>query len=200
MADLDLFKKVNDTYGHDAGDTVLRSFAEILKANTRQSNICARLGGEEFIVMISHADQKGTRTTADRIRKQLESKEFTFGKRTFTVTASFGVAGFCGTNPPDLNALVARADTEDGGEYSGSGCIMNPGCGTVFKITTEGVETVLYSFQGGPADGAAPMAGLVFDKDGNLYGTTYWGGSSSSSNCANYSCGTVFEVTPEDAC
>ena len=43
MADLDLFKKVNDTYGHDAGDTVLKGFAEILKAITRQSNICARL-------------------------------------------------------------------------------------------------------------------------------------------------------------
>jgi two-component system, cell cycle response regulator len=111
MADLDLFKKVNDTYGHDAGDTVLRSFAEILKANTRQSNICARLGGEEFIVMISHADQEGTRTTVDRIRKQFESKKFTCGNSTFTVTASFGVAGFCGTKPPDLNALAARADT-----------------------------------------------------------------------------------------
>ena len=43
MADLDLFKKVNDTYGHDAGDTVLKSFSEILKSNTRQSDMCARL-------------------------------------------------------------------------------------------------------------------------------------------------------------
>jgi diguanylate cyclase (GGDEF)-like protein len=48
MADLDSFKKVNDTYGHDAGDTVLKTFAEILKTHTRQSDICARLGGEEF--------------------------------------------------------------------------------------------------------------------------------------------------------
>ena len=111
MADLDLFKKVNDTYGHDAGDTVLKSFAEILKVITRQSNICARLGGEEFLVMFPHADKKGAQTAVERIRKQFESKKFTFGNNTVTLTASFGVAGFCGTKPPDLNALVARADT-----------------------------------------------------------------------------------------
>lgn len=111
MADLDLFKKVNDTYGHDAGDTVLKGFAEILKANTRQSDICARLGGEEFLVMLSHAEKEGTKTTVERIRKQFESKKFTLGNNIITATASFGVAGFRGTKPPDLNALVARADT-----------------------------------------------------------------------------------------
>jgi len=111
MVDLDLFKKVNDIYGHDAGDTVLKSFGEILKANTRQSNFCARMGGEEFLIMLSHADKEGMKTTVERIRKQLESKKFTLGSSTITVTASFGVAGFRGTKPPDLNALVARADT-----------------------------------------------------------------------------------------
>ncbi len=111
MVDLDLFKKVNDTYGHDAGDTVLKSFAEILKANTRQSNFCARMGGEEFLVILSHTDKEGTKTAVERIRKQFESKKFTLGNSTITVTASFGVAGFRGTKPPDLNALVARADT-----------------------------------------------------------------------------------------
>jgi diguanylate cyclase (GGDEF)-like protein len=111
MADLDLFKKVNDTYGHDAGDTVLKSFAEILKVITRQSNICARLGGEEFLVMFTHANKEGAQTAVEKIRKQFESKKFTFGNNTVTVTASFGVAGFRGTKPPGLNVLVARADT-----------------------------------------------------------------------------------------
>ena len=59
MTDLDCFKKVNDTYGHDAGDTVLKTFAEILKNHTRQSDICARLGGEEFLLMTTHADKGG---------------------------------------------------------------------------------------------------------------------------------------------
>jgi two-component system, cell cycle response regulator len=110
MADLDLFKKVNDTFGHDAGDTVLKSFATILATNTRQSNICARLGGEEFLLMITHSDKQDAKTVVERIRKQFESTKFTFGSSTTSVTASFGIAGFCGSKPPELNALVSRAD------------------------------------------------------------------------------------------
>jgi diguanylate cyclase (GGDEF)-like protein len=87
MADLDLFKKVNDTYGHDAGDIVLKTFAEILKTSTRQSDICARLGGEEFLVMITHSDKEGTTTAIERIRKQFENTKFTFGVSTTTATA-----------------------------------------------------------------------------------------------------------------
>jgi diguanylate cyclase (GGDEF)-like protein len=110
MADLDLFKKVNDTYGHDAGDTVLKAFAGILKTHTRQSDICARMGGEEFLIMMTHSDMGGTKTAVERMRKQFEGTKFTFGKHTMTATTSFGIAGFRGTKPPDWNALVARAD------------------------------------------------------------------------------------------
>jgi two-component system, cell cycle response regulator len=111
IADLDFFKKVNDTYGHDAGDTVLKSFAEILKANTRQSNMCARFGGEEFLLVITHSDKEGAKIAVERIRMQFESKKFNLGNGPVTVTASFGIAGFRGTKPPDWNALVACADT-----------------------------------------------------------------------------------------
>ncbi len=111
LADLDLFKKVNDTYGHDAGDTVLKSFSEILKAHTRQSDICARLGGEEFLVMMTHSDRGGTKTAVERIRKQFENTTFTLGNSTVKATASFGIVGFRGTKPPDWNALVECADT-----------------------------------------------------------------------------------------
>jgi diguanylate cyclase (GGDEF)-like protein len=111
MADLDLFKKINDIYGHDAGDTALKTFASILTAQTRESDMCARLGGEEFLVMMTHADTKGAKTAVERIRKQFEGTKFAFGDRTMTATASFGIAGFRGIKPPDWNALVARADT-----------------------------------------------------------------------------------------
>jgi len=111
VADLDLFKKVNDTFGHEAGDTVLRSFAKVLIANTRQSDICARLGGEEFLLMIAHADKESTNVVVERIRTRFESTEFNFGSSTTTVTASFGIAGFSGTKTPDLNTLVSGADT-----------------------------------------------------------------------------------------
>ena len=111
MADLDFFKKINDTYGHEAGDTVLKTFAGILTTHTRQSDICARWGGEEFLVMLTHSDKDGTKTGIDRIRRQLEETKFTFGSNTLTATASFGIAGFRGTKSPDLTTLVTRADT-----------------------------------------------------------------------------------------
>jgi diguanylate cyclase (GGDEF)-like protein len=111
MAGVDLFKKVNDTYGHDAGDIVLNSFSEILKANTRQSDMCARLGGEEFLVIITHSSKEGAKTVVERIRKQFENNKVIVGTATIAATASFGIAGFCGIKPPALDALVARADT-----------------------------------------------------------------------------------------
>jgi two-component system, cell cycle response regulator len=91
MADLDFFKKVNDTYGHDAGDTVLKGFSDILKANTRQSDMCARLGGEEFLLVVTYSDKEGLKTVVERIRKQFENRKFIFGSTTIRATASFGV-------------------------------------------------------------------------------------------------------------
>lgn len=71
MADLDRFKTVNDTHGHDAGDIVLKSFAEILKAITRKANICGRLGGEEFLMLLTHVVLGETpRTQSGRIRSR----------------------------------------------------------------------------------------------------------------------------------
>ena len=111
IADLDFFKKINDTYGHDAGDTVLKTFAEILRTHTRQSDLCARLGGEEFLVMITHSDKEGAKTAVERIREEFERTNFTFGNTTTAATASFGVAEFRASIHSDWNALVACADT-----------------------------------------------------------------------------------------
>ena len=58
MADLDCFKSVNDKFGHAAGDTVLKKFSHIFKANTRKSNFCARVGGEEFLLVLTHAEKE----------------------------------------------------------------------------------------------------------------------------------------------
>lgn len=70
----------------------------------------------------------------------------------------------------------------------------NPGCGTVFKVTPSGTETVLYNFVG-PPDGLYADANLILDEEGNLYGTTSSGGAVENSNCP-YGCGTIFEITP----
>jgi two-component system chemotaxis response regulator CheY len=111
MADLDFFKKVNDTYGHNAGDAVLKGFAGILKANTRQSDICGRLGGEEFVSLITHVESEGITTAIERVRKKFETQMFTVTDHTFGATASFGIAGFRGATSPGFSELLARADT-----------------------------------------------------------------------------------------
>jgi len=110
MADLDCFKRVNDTHGHNAGDVVLKKFAEILKGNTRSSNICARVGGEEFLLVLTHAEKKNVEVAIGRIREQLEAQRFRFGEQSVGVTASFGISGFLGKKAPDLNHLVSQAD------------------------------------------------------------------------------------------
>jgi two-component system cell cycle response regulator len=111
LADLDHFKDINDTHGHDAGDTVLKVFSQILKTNSRRSDICGRIGGEEFLLVLTYATEKGAKDVIDRVRAELAATKFKFDGNSLTVTASFGLAGFVGTRAPDFNRLVALADT-----------------------------------------------------------------------------------------
>jgi two-component system, cell cycle response regulator len=113
LSDLDHFKLVNDNYGHDAGDMVLKRFAEILRANTRFSDISGRIGGEEFLQIITHVDEKGVLTAVQHVCEEFAAEEFMFrgAIAPVKVTASFGIAGFCGTAAPDFSQLVSQADT-----------------------------------------------------------------------------------------
>ncbi|HKV23363.1 MAG TPA: diguanylate cyclase [Candidatus Acidoferrum sp.] len=112
VADLDHFKAVNDTYGHEAGDAVLRKVADVLKSHSRKSDICGRLGGEEFLFSLSHITEQNVRLVIDRIRADLEATKFTIPGNSLTVTASFGAAGFDGdrNRAPSLRQLISRAD------------------------------------------------------------------------------------------
>jgi diguanylate cyclase (GGDEF)-like protein len=111
QVDLDHFKQVNDTFGHDAGDEVLKKFSKILKANTRRSDLCGRWGGEEFLVVLTHAPRKDALAVIERIRRELEITPFTFAGCTINVTASFGLAGFEGHEKPSVfSKLQALAD------------------------------------------------------------------------------------------
>ena len=110
MADLDHFKHVNDTYGHEAGDIVLKRFAEILKVNSRKSDICGRVGGEEFLFALTHTTEENAKLVIERIRTELQATKFSFDGNSLTVTVSFGVAGFEGTCAPDFNLLISQAD------------------------------------------------------------------------------------------
>jgi diguanylate cyclase (GGDEF)-like protein len=109
-ADLDSFKSINDSHGHDAGDQVLKAFAAILKEYTRASDICGRMGGDEFLFVLTHVDEKHIRLTVERLREHFASKKFSFGGESISVTASFGVCGFKGKEPTEFSSLVRQAD------------------------------------------------------------------------------------------
>lgn len=103
--DIDHFKKINDGFGHLAGDEVLKKVARIAQDKVRTSDIVARWGGEEFVVLLPHTPLDGARITAEKIRLAIESTDFDAPK---TVTASFGIAE-CADGENREN-LLDRAD------------------------------------------------------------------------------------------
>ena len=110
MCDIDHFKTVNDTHGHPAGDDLLRAFAQLLQENLRKSSTVVRLGGEEFVILASHASQKQALALAERLRRLIEEYEFTLDQTTVRITASFGVASLQGTeNARDYYHRADRA-------------------------------------------------------------------------------------------
>jgi len=92
MIDLDLFKIVNDTYGHMIGDEVLKKVSEVLIEHSRRSDIVGRFGGEEFLIILRFTSLEDAIRHAEQLRKQVEAIEFTFPAGGFGITASFGVA------------------------------------------------------------------------------------------------------------
>ncbi|MUM77376.1 diguanylate cyclase [Pseudodesulfovibrio sp. F-1] len=92
MVDLDHFKQVNDTYGHKAGDMVLRRVGEILSETFRTTDLAARYGGEEFVVLLPHTSEEAAWKLAERIREAIQASVFRFDGHEFAVTASIGVA------------------------------------------------------------------------------------------------------------
>lgn len=90
--DIDFFKKVNDTYGHEAGDIVLKGFAKIFKEVARTVDIVGRYGGEEFLAILSETDNKGAVVFAEKVRKKLEISRFVYQGTKIQVTISGGIA------------------------------------------------------------------------------------------------------------
>lgn len=94
MCDVDFFKKVNDEYGHDVGDEIIKGLAEIIKQTVRESDMAVRFGGEEFIVLLPYTDPAGSHLLAERLRKGLESHTFQTAKGPLKKTLSVGYAMF----------------------------------------------------------------------------------------------------------
>jgi len=109
LCDIDHFKKVNDKHGHELGDKALIEFANILKESSRDSDIIARFGGEEFIILLPKTDSKGALILAERMRAATEALTLTSGKKNFSITASFGVATF--SHQHTIDEHIKHADT-----------------------------------------------------------------------------------------
>jgi len=112
MLDLDLFKEVNDTYGHPVGDQVLAKVADLIKANLRQGDIPCRYGGEEFVVLLPGGDINSARTTAERLRKNIADYEFQVDGLLPTIrkTVSIGLS-CCPLHAATAEELVMTADS-----------------------------------------------------------------------------------------
>lgn len=109
VVDIDFFKKVNDTYGHDVGDLVIRGLGEVLKRQKRKTDEVARFGGEEFVVLCEQTDEKGAMLLAERIREELKKTVFHTPNGTLSVTCSVGVSTFPEAGR-DWDALFKSAD------------------------------------------------------------------------------------------
>lgn len=109
MFDLDLFKTVNDTYGHALGDEVLRMVVQRCAAITREADILGRYGGEEFIIALPETGEKDALALAERLRQELASRPVVFQSMTTLVTASFGIATL-EAETASLGVLLNHAD------------------------------------------------------------------------------------------
>lgn len=113
LADIDHFKKINDNFGHVAGDMVLKLFAELLTTSVRRHDKVARFGGEEFAILFPDSRLADATATLNAIQKQLESKQWALaasGERIGVITASFGVARLLGDESAE--DLIRRADAK----------------------------------------------------------------------------------------
>lgn len=113
MFDIDLFKKVNDTHGHLAGDQILRELAVIVAKNLRREDIFSRYGGEEFSIILPEIGLERARRVCDKLRSLVAKHKFGFGGSTIEVTISLGIRTISSADKDlELNAFIAGADAK----------------------------------------------------------------------------------------
>jgi diguanylate cyclase (GGDEF)-like protein len=110
IIDPDNFKQVNDQFGHPAGDVVLMMFAELIKNGARKSDIVARYGGDEFVILLPETDLSGTLSLAEKIRDAVSTHTFQIQDHDIRFTTSIGVAATSGQKISDPDILTKQAD------------------------------------------------------------------------------------------
>ena len=108
VCDIDHFKSINDTYGHQAGDKVLRIIARSIASRLRKTDFIARIGGEEFVVLMPETDADQAYGVINKIREAIAKCPFHFKEKPVSITLSFGVTAFAGEDKPE--AVFARSD------------------------------------------------------------------------------------------
>ena len=110
MVDIDHFKQINDTYGHLAGDMVLRQITETISKTLRKEDIFARYGGEEFAIILRNQDEQRAYLAAERIRRMVETRRFIWYGTPIPITVSLGIATMNERNFLDPEEMVRKAD------------------------------------------------------------------------------------------
>lgn len=110
LLDLDYFKKVNDNYGHQAGDVVLQRVAAICRNSIRSSDILGRYGGEEFIIFLPETTLEDCQTISNRILSNIAAAEMSYEEKCIKVTASLGVVGINSVANESLDYFLKCAD------------------------------------------------------------------------------------------
>ncbi len=110
MIDIDHFKKFNDTYGHAAGDYVLKEIGAILNEMKRDYEIVGRYGGEELAIILTQINQKDAFLVADRFRAKIEGHPFSFEGQKLQVTVSIGVTALIPTDEDTMASIYEKAD------------------------------------------------------------------------------------------
>ncbi len=110
MGDLDNYKQLNDTFGHQVGDDILVLAADVIRESLRGSDVAARYGGDEFVILVPHTPVERALAVGDRIRGQLVARSSNYPNIVNPVTMSMGVASLRSVRPASADALVAMAD------------------------------------------------------------------------------------------
>lgn len=110
LLDIDCFKLINDTYGHPVGDSAIKFVADIIRANTRESDICFRCGGDEFAVILFDTNIESGYKMAERLREKIEGNKFVFNDKVFGLTVSVGIASYKGER--NISKLLLKVDNK----------------------------------------------------------------------------------------
>ena len=123
IGDLDFFKSINDIYGHDCGDYVLKEIAQIMRSTVRKQDIVGRWGGEEFIFLLPETPLEGGKIAAEKVRNKIEKSNLKYNNDLLSVTITFGVSVY--NSIMDIDDCIKKADQAlYSGKHKGRNCVV----------------------------------------------------------------------------